>query len=75
LLGYFGRPTSNGKAAKPTCVLVVNLDYHCSSIVSLRGPSRLETFDAINARWSRAKGKITEPDLPPGGGKLLRVRD
>jgi hypothetical protein len=68
LLGYFG------PAAKPTHVLVVNLDYQTEVVAGLRGPARLEIFDANNGQWARAKEKRVELRLPPGDGRLVRIR-
>ena len=74
LVGCFG-PMGQGRgAAFPTHALVVNLDYGAEAVVGLRGPSRLELFDATTGQWSRAKGARAELHLPRGGGKLVRVR-
>ena len=67
LLGLFGI------GEKPTHVVVVNLDYAAQARASLVGPSRLESFDAVIARWSSAGEGIVELVLPPGGGKLVRT--
>ena len=73
-LGYFGPADKEAKTSRPTHVLVVNLDYQSEVVTSLRGPSRLEVFDATSGQWSRAKGRQTELRLAPGGGTLVRVR-
>ena len=74
LLGYFG-PTAKGKRlSTPTHVMVVNLDYQAEAVVGIRGPSRLELFDPVTGRWSRAGGKRADLHLERGGGQLLRVR-
>ena len=74
LLGYFG-PAGKGKRAPiPTHVMVINLDYQAEVVVGVRGPSRLELFDPVTGRWSRADGKRADLHLPRGGGQLLRVR-
>jgi hypothetical protein len=68
LLGYFG------KASRPSHVVVVNLDYKTAAAVILVGPGNLETFEAASGTWSPAGGPRAELRLPPGGGKLVRVR-
>ncbi len=70
LLGCFG-PAAN---AAPTHVVVVNLDAHAPLTQGVRGPGPLELFDAAPGQWSAAKGARVELRLPPGGGRLLRVR-
>ena len=67
LLGVFGA------AEKPTHVVVVNLDYTAKANPSLVGPSELELFDAPTARWISVNKVATELNLPPGGGKLVRI--
>jgi len=74
MLGYFGPAGKGGQAPSPTHVLVVNLDYQSEAVWGIRGPKRLETFDAGSGQWSRAGGQRIELRLPPGGGKLMRVR-
>ncbi len=76
LLGYFGTPAS-GKDTDVfnlTHVMVVNLDYRNEADTSLIGPEKLETFDAAARQWCAAGSKRITLHLPPGGGKLLRVR-
>jgi len=75
LLGYFGPQPLPGNPGTPTRVVVVNLDYRAEAAVGLRGPAELEGFDAATGQWSPA-GPARRADfrLPPGGGKLLRVR-
>lgn len=73
MLGVFGAPARMKKPAKPTHALVVNLDYGAGQRVGIRGPGRLEVFDPANGKWTRLKGKGPALDLPPGGGKLVRV--
>jgi hypothetical protein len=63
-----------GKREKTTHVLVVNLDYKAEANATLTGPGPLKVFDAARRMWSSAKGVQVELRLPPGGGKLVRVR-
>jgi hypothetical protein len=72
LLGCFGPA---GRASSPTHAVVVNLDYRTGAVVGLRGPGRLEVFDATTGRWSPVEGSRAELSLPAGGGRLVRVRD
>jgi len=74
VVGYFGPASKNGRPPKPTCALVVNLDYESELDLGIRGPARLEVFDAATGQWSRAKGRRAELQLPRGGGALVRVR-
>jgi len=67
LLGYFG------KASRPSHVVVVNLDYKTEATVVLVGPGNLETFDATSGTWSPPGSTRVKLDLPPGGGKLVRL--
>ena len=71
LLGYFGRRTC---PAMPSHVIAVNLDYQTEASLTLVGPDRLESFDAVHATWSPAGGRKMELHLPPGGGKLVRLQ-
>jgi hypothetical protein len=68
LLGTFGAK------ARPTHVMVVNLDYAVEASTTLVGPGKLEWFEATTAQWTSAKKAQVELTLPPGGGKLARVR-
>jgi len=73
MLGYFSATD------KPSHVLVVNLDYKLEVVAPLVGPGSLETFEASSGIWTAvadkgAAGKATKLSLPPGGGKLVRVR-
>jgi hypothetical protein len=72
LLGYFG--TSENGADKPTHVVVVNLSYKAEARTALVGPGNLEVFDATTGKWSPANGARADLTLPPGGGKVVRVR-
>jgi hypothetical protein len=74
LLGCFGPVGKKAQSPSPTHVLVVNLTYESEAVLGIRGPKRLETFDAGSGQWSRASGQRVELRLPPGGGKLVRVR-
>ena len=67
LLGFFGA------GARPTHVVVVNLDYTAEASAALVGPSQLERFNAMTAQWSSAKNAAIELILPPGGGMLARL--
>jgi hypothetical protein len=71
VLGCFGRP---GSKAKPTHVVVVNLDYKNGATPTLAGPGRLAAFDAASERWASSKAGRLELNLPPGGGTLVRVQ-
>jgi len=71
LLGCFG-PAGKTVAAS-THVIVVNLDYKTNAVLGIRGAAPLELFDPSTGRWSRGGGPRVELDLPPGGGKLVRV--
>jgi hypothetical protein len=73
VLGLFS-PVRKGKPAKPTHAMVVNLDYKAPAVVGVRGPRRLEVFDATSGLWLRERGKRAELSLMPGGGKLVRIR-
>ena len=74
LLGYFGPTGKTGRTSAPTHVLVVNLDYQSGAVLGIRGPARLEVFDEAAGQWWRARDKRSELRLPPGGGKLVRLR-
>jgi hypothetical protein len=67
LLGFFGA------LARPTHVVVVNLDYTAAASASLVGPGELELFDTTTAQWTSAKKAAIELILPPGGGRLVRI--
>jgi len=68
LLGSFGSKD------KPTHVVVVNLDYTAAVRTTLLGPGQLETFDAATHQWTPARRTEVELNLPPGGGRLVRVQ-
>lgn len=70
LLGCFGK----AGAARPSHVYVVNLDYQAEAAVTLRGPGTLEVFDTVTGQWTSSRQKRVTLNLPPGGGKLVRVR-
>lgn len=67
VLGFFGA------GARPTHVVVVNLDYTATVSTLLVGPGELERFDPTTARWTSGKQAEIELVLPPGGGTLVRV--
>ena len=71
LLGIFGKPA---RRARPTCALVVNLDYRSEKLVGIRGPGRLELFDPATRQWKRGNHRRVDLTLSPGGGALVRVR-
>ena len=73
LLGCFGPAGKANLTPIPTHVLVVNLDYQANAVCGLRGPGRLEVFDAATGRWSRLDEARAELKLPRGGGKLVRL--
>ena len=73
MIGYFGPASRTNRASKTTCALVVNLDYESELALGLRGPGRLEVFDAATGEWSQASGRHVQIHLPPGGGALARV--
>ena len=68
LLGTFGR------MGKATHLVAVNLDYKNGAVATVVGPGDLEAFDALAGRWTNVGRSKIEIRLPPGGGKLLRVR-
>ena len=68
LLGSFGLKD------KPSHVVLVNLDYTAAMNTKLLGPSELEVFNATTGLWTPANQTTVEVSLPPGGGKLVRVR-
>ncbi len=68
LLGCFG------KSGNPTHVMVVNLNYKNTVITTVVGPDQLYLFDAAEQKWTRATGSRIVVILPPGGGKLIRVK-
>lgn len=73
LLGCFGLGTRSRRASGITHVWVVNLDYQTERELGIRGPSRLEIFDAATAQWSRADARRIEVRLARGGGVLVRA--
>jgi len=70
LLGLFGM---GGKSSSPSMALAVNLDYEKGRKITLRGPADLDVFDSASGAWTSTGGDSVELDLPPGGGKLVRV--
>ena len=72
LLGCFGKKANESN--KATHVFVVNLDYKTEATLTLRGPGTLELFDADTQKWASCHDKRTTLTLPPGGGKLVRIR-
>jgi hypothetical protein len=76
LLGFFGPAVKGSEPAKPTHVVVVNLDYKTDVTTALVGPdkSKLEVFDAASHTWSSASGARAALSLSRGGGKLVRIQ-
>jgi len=70
LLGYFGK----NAMSKPTHVLVVNLNYKNSVTTTVVGTSKLSLFDTSTGKWTFSNSEKIAVTLPPGGGKLVRVR-
>lgn len=73
-IGCFGPAGEIGDHATPTHALVVNLDYLAAVKVGLRCPGGVEILDPSTAEWRRVAGGRIELELPPGGGKLVRIR-
>lgn len=80
ILSQFGPAAVDKKEDAPaspaiTHVMVVNPDYKTTHTVTLLAPGALDVFDASQAQWAPAgdTGRA-ELQLPPGGGKLLRLR-
>lgn len=73
VIGLFG-PAKQAGVASATHAVVVNLDYKSAATVRLRGPGRIEVFDATTGQWSQTNAGRVELKLPGGGGKLVRVR-
>jgi hypothetical protein len=74
MLSFFGPAPNKKRAPQPSHVVVVNLDYNAETSVNLAGPRKLELFDATSRKWIKAGAKTAQLHLPPGGGKLARVR-
>jgi hypothetical protein len=74
LLGVFGPAGKRHQHVQPTHVLVVNLDYTADHLTNLIGPGKLEVFDATLRTWSSTTADRVELRLPPGGGKLVRIK-
>jgi hypothetical protein len=73
VLGYFGKREAPGQATGPSHVLVVNLDYQRATSAVLVGPAPLVLFDQATRSWSPAGASRAELQLPPGGGRLVRI--
>ncbi|NUQ62115.1 MAG: neutral/alkaline non-lysosomal ceramidase N-terminal domain-containing protein [Pirellulales bacterium] len=67
VLGLFG------ESDKPTHALVVNLDYKQAATTAVVGPGPLTSFAPAAGTWSTPAGPRLEVQLPPGGGRLVRV--
>lgn len=74
LLGTFGPAGTRGRPAAATHAVIVNLDYQAEQTFSLRAAKRLEMFEPAAGGWSGSQGKRVELRLPPGGGRLVRLR-
>jgi len=74
MLGFFGPASKGKKPIQPTHAVVVNLDYNSEATIGLEGSRRMELFDAATGKWLRTSGKHVELRLPPGGGKLVRLK-
>jgi hypothetical protein len=74
LLGLFGPVGKGHSSGKPTHALVVNLDYQARTATSVIGPGKLEMFDATLRTWSPIAANRVALELPPGGGRLLRLQ-
>lgn len=74
MLGYFGKTDKSTSSLSPSHVVVVNLDYTSDAVVGLTGPGWLQSFDATKDQWSQTVQPCVGLRLPPGGGKLLRVK-
>jgi hypothetical protein len=70
LLGYFGKTAKS----KPTHVLVVNLNYKNTVTTTVKGSSKLSEFDPLTGKWTFVNSEKLAVSLPPGGGKLVRLR-
>ena len=71
LIGLFsplGR--DDGRA---THAVVVNLDYKTPLRTTLTGPGLIESFDPPGKQWTPVAGNRITLELPPGGGRLVRV--
>ena len=72
LLGFFA--PNQGQRGGPTQAVIVNLDYEAEITLGLSADARFQLFDATAGTWSRPGQKHIQLRLPPGGGKLLRVK-
>jgi hypothetical protein len=73
LIGLFGPPAKRGRAASPSHALIVNLDYRAEVTVGVKGPKRIQTFDAETGKWIKNGSRHIDLPLGPGAGKLLRL--
>ena len=60
-------------SSQPTHVVAVNLDYKQPATTAVVGPGPLSALDPTTGTWSAAANARVELQLPPGGGRLLRV--
>jgi hypothetical protein len=75
LLGLFGPAGKSGEPAKPTHVLVVNLNFRANVATTVVGPGKLDVFDATGRNWTPSNASRVALTILPGGGKLLRLHD
>jgi hypothetical protein len=73
LIGDFSPVNETGPAPSPTHAVVVNLDYKVAANVGIRGNAPLEVFDAATGVWTASHTNRVALELPPGGGKLVRL--
>lgn len=71
LIGDFS--PASGSASAPTHAVVVNLDYKVGASVRIWAASALEIFDPASGQWPSAYTNRVVLELPPGGGKLVRL--
>ncbi|MDY0169719.1 MAG: neutral/alkaline non-lysosomal ceramidase N-terminal domain-containing protein [Thermoguttaceae bacterium] len=75
VLGLFSRPGRAGQPAEATHALVVNLDYSQGAVTTVVGNGPLAGFDAATRVWSEPSASRLEVELPPGGGRLIRLAE
>jgi hypothetical protein len=73
-IGCFASERKSRKVERPTCFVVVNLDYEHGASYDLEAAGNLEVFDTQSGLWARAKTRRLPYYLPGGGGVLLRIK-
>jgi hypothetical protein len=73
LIGDFCPVNKSGLVLSPTHAVVVNLDYKATASVGIRAAAALESFDPASGQWSPAHTNRVVLQLPPGGGRLVRL--